>query len=158
MTTWFILVFTQGIMHQAGYETLNKMQICSFDQGYALESRQVQSLLGKKPVILLASGNIAGTIQFLSPYSIIAGNYDYEVSGLKDISDISYASTPEKAFPLLKKRKVGAILACPSAYPKESWIAKMDDKKQRPSWLAYLGTMKVPDKKNEPVMLFRIKD
>jgi hypothetical protein len=156
LALWALLLSVSVFTRLTGQEVLNTGEICSLDQEYALQSRKAQALLGDKPLVLLASANVSGTVLFFTPYSVIAGNYDREAEGLKDIADIDGAKTPEEARPLLLKRHVGALLTCPSLYSKDSWVHRLSDGKGRPAWVKSLGVIGTPDKNSAPLMLFRI--
>jgi hypothetical protein len=152
---WILLFSVSAFTRLTGQESFNAVQECSLSEEYALQNGLVQERLGDSPLVLLADANVAGVAQFFTPYAVIAGNYDREAQGLKDLSEIYGAETAEEARPLLEQRAVGALLACPSVYPKESWISRLPGKGA--PWLKSLGVLKLPFKTRAELLLFEVR-
>lgn len=108
-------------------------ELCQTQLNYALQTGQVVKLLGDEELTLYTTSDTGGAVLFFTPYRIIASNYHREFAGLHDLLLIEKAPTASDARPMLEKRGVDALVFCPGAYKKESWLNKA--KTSLPDWL-----------------------
>ena len=95
---------------------------CLTQLRYAVQTQQLQKILGDTSLTVLVPQDMAGEIQFFTPYRVIAGNYHREGIGLRDLAAIEAAPGLAVAKPLLERRKVDAVFTCPALYAENSWL------------------------------------
>lgn len=107
--------------------------LCLTQLRAAIETGRLTALLGNGSLIVYASRDLGGELQFFTPYRIIASNYHREGKGYADMIAIETASAPAAALPLLQKRAVDAFILCPGIYPADSWLRRLPA--EAPEWL-----------------------
>lgn len=122
---------------------------CMSEIRYAIQTQQLQKLLGEKSDIFYTYEDVGGEMIFFTPYRIIASNYHREADGLRDLKNMRDAADIDSFRELLKKRKVDTLLVCPVYHPR---FFKVDA--DLPAWLQPVGGLKFykPDG-NKPLLL-----
>lgn len=98
---------------------------CLEQMRYALQTGQVEKILGPGPRVLMTPRDLQGDTIFFTGLHVIAGNYHREAEGMEDLNRIGDAKTVEEARPLIRKRQVDSIFTCRSIAPETSWIRKI---------------------------------
>jgi hypothetical protein len=91
---------------------------CMSEIRYAIQTRQLQKLLGEKSDIFYTYEDVGGEMIFFTPYRIVASNYHREADGLRDLKHIREAADIDSFRGLLKKRNVDTLLVCPVYHPR----------------------------------------
>jgi putative flippase GtrA len=152
----WLAFFTMNVLIRLYPSVLTESASCMSQVRYVVQTQQLQPLLGNKNLVLFAPGDAGGDVLFFTPYRIIASNYHREGAGLRDISLIFKAKTPQEAAPLLKKRQVGAMLYCPAFQEKTSWLFAENNQK-RPAWMIPVTGLHFMDGPGRTPVLFRLK-
>ncbi|TAL32765.1 MAG: hypothetical protein EPN97_09730 [Alphaproteobacteria bacterium] len=152
----WLAFFTMNFFIRLYPSAITESASCMSQVRYVVQTQQLQPLLGSKNIVLFAPEDAGGDILFFTPYRIIASNYHREGAGLRDISLISKARTPQEALPLLKKRQISAMLYCPAFQDKTSWL-NADNAKKRPPWMVPVTGLHFMDDPGRKPVLFRLK-
>lgn len=124
--TTLAVVLLIGAARMAQIDEHNADRLHCLDQmRYALQTGQVEDILGKGPRVLMTPRDLQGDTIFFTGLTVIAGNYHREAEGMEDVNALANAKTIEEARPLIQKRHVDSILTCRSIYPPDSWIHKI---------------------------------
>ncbi len=149
-----ILLAYAPVISLSGHHAPSSIALCRDTTAQLIETGKLQTLLGKKPLILYIEPGFSGLAGFLTPYRVIAGYRDKETIGLHDMTGIAKAGSPQAALPLLKKRQVDALLICPAEYKKGSWFKKIAAEKDTlPDWLRMIPLPKAGSPQDGPVLL-----
>lgn len=141
---------------------VNARKLCEAQLHFVIHTGQLQKLVGEKQQngkqhILYTQQDQGGEVLFFTPFRIIASNYHREGKGLRDLSLIEKARTPEEARPLLKARQVDTLFFCTKHYDEGTWMRDLE-KKKPPAWLTPVKGLKLLDlKEGDKPMLFRVK-
>lgn len=135
--------------------TGSDLWVCQSQMRFAVQSLELQPLLGGQSFVMYAPPEIGGDIQFFTPYRIIAGEYHREGRGMRDLAEITAAPTPGAARALLQKRQVDAVFVCPAIAPETSWLRHIDS--APPSWLKPVGGLRFMDVPGPHPALFIIQ-
>jgi putative flippase GtrA len=152
----WLAFFTMNFFIRLYPSVLTESASCMSQVRYVIQTQQLQPLLGSKNIVLFAPEDVGGDLLFFTPYRIIASNYHREGAGLKDVSMIFKAKTPQEALPLLKKREVSAMLYCPAFEEKTSWLSA-ENAKKRPPWMVPVPGLHFMTAPGRKPVLFRLK-
>lgn len=160
---WFVLAFaiTMGcylspvLMASAKPNSVDGT--CLLEMRQAVQTGQLQKLLGDKNLILYTFEDVGGEVLFFTPYRIIASNYHREAAGMKDMKAIRESTTIDELHGLLKKRQVDAMLFCPAYHTKKQILHSIADDKKRPKWLTSVTGMIFMKKEGFKPVLLRVK-
>lgn len=152
----WLAFFTMNFFIRLYPSVLTESASCMSQVRYVVQTQQLQPLLGSKNIVLFAPEDAGGDILFFTPYRIIASNYHREGAGLKDVSLVFKAKTPQEALPVLKARQVSAMLYCPAFQDKTSWLAEPNAKK-RPAWMVPVSGLHFMEDPGRKPVLFRLK-
>jgi hypothetical protein len=153
----WLAFFTMNVMIRLYPSAVTESASCMSQVRYVIQTQQLQPLLGNNDSIVYAPEDAGGDMLFFTPYRIIASNYHREGTGLRDMRDISSATSAREAAPVLKKRQVSAMLFCPAFQEKTSWLQTLVDAKKRPAWLVPVNGLYFMDDPGRKPLLFRIK-
>lgn len=129
---------------------------CTTQLRYTLQTQQLQKHLGDGPLTIFVPEDIGGEMQFFTPYHIIASNYHREHAGLRDMARLRDAKSADEAKKIVDRRKIDAMLFCPSGQKAGSFLASLTQAKP-PAWLSPVEGLEFFDVPGAKPLLLRVK-